>query len=32
MGCVHFQFGYIHESIRQLVLRKYGNDVWTNIL
>ncbi|GMR45551.1 hypothetical protein PMAYCL1PPCAC_15746, partial [Pristionchus mayeri] len=26
------QFGFIHESIRQLMLRKYGEELWANVL
>ncbi|GMR49878.1 hypothetical protein PMAYCL1PPCAC_20073, partial [Pristionchus mayeri] len=26
------QFGFIHESIRQLMLRKYGEALWANVL
>ncbi|GMS92382.1 hypothetical protein PENTCL1PPCAC_14557, partial [Pristionchus entomophagus] len=26
------QFGFIHESIRQLMLRKYGEELWTKVL
>ncbi|CAJ0589809.1 unnamed protein product [Cylicocyclus nassatus] len=32
---LHFrslQFGFIHESIRQLMLRKYGEEFWTKVL
>ncbi|VDM25484.1 unnamed protein product, partial [Toxocara canis] len=27
-----FQFGFIHESIRQLMLRKYGDEFWAKVL
>uniref|UniRef100_A0A0K0FYJ9 guanylate cyclase n=1 Tax=Strongyloides venezuelensis TaxID=75913 RepID=A0A0K0FYJ9_STRVS len=29
---VNFIFGFIHESIRQLMFRRYGEDFWANVL
>ncbi|CAJ0955896.1 unnamed protein product, partial [Mesorhabditis belari] len=30
--CTPTNFGFIHESIRQLIIRKYGEDLWLQIL
>ncbi|ETN71836.1 heme NO binding protein [Necator americanus] len=27
-----YEFGFIHESIRQLMLRKYGDELWQEVL
>ncbi|VDO07575.1 unnamed protein product [Haemonchus placei] len=29
---IRTQFGFIHESVRQLMLRKFGTELWQNVL